>query len=79
MGGFWPQPPAIRLAVLLNPANPSAAIAVSHMQRTADALGVELIPMEVKSRDEIAAAIMTMTKRGAFAFVGGLNGPRPAE
>ena len=62
-------PTLTRLAVLLNPANPSAAIAVSHMQRTAGALGVELMPMEVKSRDDIAAAIVTVTMRRASAFV----------
>src|SRR5262245_26601045 len=41
-----------RLAVLINPANPSAAIA--DMQRTAGALGMALVPMEVKTRDDIA-------------------------
>jgi putative ABC transport system substrate-binding protein len=62
-------PTLTRLAVLLNPANASAAIAVSHMRRTAGAVGVELIPIEVKSREDIAAAIMTVTMRRAPAFV----------
>ena len=62
-------PTLTRLAVLLNPANPSSAIAVSHMQRMAGAVGVELMPMEMKSRDEIAAAIVTVTMRRASAFV----------
>jgi putative tryptophan/tyrosine transport system substrate-binding protein len=35
----------------------------------AGAVGVELMPMEVKSRDEIAAAIVTVTMRRASAFV----------
>jgi putative tryptophan/tyrosine transport system substrate-binding protein len=63
------MPMLTRLAVLLNPGNPSAAIAVSHMQRMASVLGVELIPVDVKSRDDIAAAIVTVTMRGAPAFV----------
>ena len=62
-------PTLTQLAVLLNPANPSSAIAVSHMQRMASAVGVELIPMEVKSRDDIADAIVTVTTRRAPAFV----------
>ena len=36
------MPTLTRLAVLLNPANPSAAIAIADMQRTASALGMEL-------------------------------------
>ena len=63
-------PTLTRLAVLLNPANPSAAIAVSHMQRTAGALGVELMPMEVKSRDDIAAAIVTADDAAGFCARG---------
>jgi ABC-type uncharacterized transport system substrate-binding protein len=62
-------PTLTRLAVLLNPVNPSSAIAVSHMQRTAGAVGVDLIPMEIKSRDDIATAIVTLTTRRAPAFV----------
>jgi putative tryptophan/tyrosine transport system substrate-binding protein len=62
-------PTLTRIAVLLNPINPSAAIAVSHMQRMAGALGVELIPVEVKSRDDIADAIVTLAMRGSPAFV----------
>ena len=62
-------PTLTRLAVLLNPVNPSSAIAVSHMQRTAGAVGVDLIPMEIKSRHDIATAIVTLTTRRAPAFV----------
>jgi putative ABC transport system substrate-binding protein len=62
-------PTLTRLAVLLNPANPSSAIAVPHMQRTAGAVGVELILMEVKSRDDISAAIVAVSMRPAPAFV----------
>ena len=39
------------------------------MQRTARALGVDLMPIEVKPHDEIAAAIATATTRRALALV----------
>jgi ABC-type uncharacterized transport system substrate-binding protein len=57
------MPTLTRLAVLLNPANPSAAIAILDMQRTASALGIELVPMEVETRDDIAATIATVATR----------------
>jgi putative tryptophan/tyrosine transport system substrate-binding protein len=50
-------PALTRVAVLVNPASPALPIAVSAMQRTARALGMELVPLEVNSRDDIAAAI----------------------
>ena len=56
------------LAVFVNPANPSHPIALSAMQRTASALGVELVPIEVKARDDIAAAIATVATRRAAAL-----------
>jgi len=57
------MPTLTRLAVLINPANPSAAIAISDMQRTAGALGMALVPIEVKTRDDIALAIATVATR----------------
>ena len=62
-------PTLVRAAVLVNPANPSAAIALSVMQRTASKLGVELVPTEVKARDDIAAAITSVATRPASALV----------
>ena len=62
-------PTLVRAAVLVNPANPSAAIALSVMQRTASKLGVELVPTEVKARDDIAAAISMVATRPASALV----------
>ena len=56
-------PTLTRLAVFINPANPSAVIALPVMQRTASALGIELVPIEVKTRDDIPAAIAMMTAR----------------
>jgi putative ABC transport system substrate-binding protein len=55
-------PALTRVAVLLNPASPALPIAVSAMQRTARALGMELVPLEVNSRDDIAAAIAFVHK-----------------
>jgi ABC-type uncharacterized transport system substrate-binding protein len=48
-----------RVAVFINPANSSSPIALVAMQRTANALGLELVPIEVKARDDIAPAIAT--------------------
>jgi ABC-type uncharacterized transport system substrate-binding protein len=62
-------PTLTRVAVFVNPANPSHAIALSEMQRTASALGVDVMPIEVKPRDDIAAAIATAATRRASALV----------
>jgi putative ABC transport system substrate-binding protein len=58
-----------RLAVLVNPANPSNRIALSVMQHTARALQVELVPLEIKVRDDIAAATASVAARHASALV----------
>jgi putative tryptophan/tyrosine transport system substrate-binding protein len=57
------MPTLARVAVLLNPVNPSATIAISDMQRTASALGMELVPTEIKTLDDIAPAIATAATR----------------
>jgi len=62
-------PTLIRVAFFVNPANPSHPIALTVMQRTASALGVELVPMEVKARDDIAAAIARVGAQRARALV----------
>ena len=46
-------PTLTRVAVIVNPSNPSHPIVLEVMQRTAGALGVELVPVEVKVRDDI--------------------------
>ena len=56
-------PTLARAAILVNPANTSGLIALAAIQRTAGALGVELVRTEVKARDDIAAAI-TMVATG---------------
>ena len=62
-------PTLTRVAVFVNPANPSHPIALAAMQRTASALAVELVPIEVKARDDIAAAIAMVAARQAAALV----------
>ena len=62
-------PSLTRLAVFVNPANPSHPLALAAMQRTASALAVELVPTDVKARDHIAAAIATVATRRAPALV----------
>ena len=63
------MPAMTRLAVLVNPANASNGIALSAMQRTARTLQVELVPLEVRVRDDIAAATETVAARQASALV----------
>ena len=46
-------PALTRVAVIVNPGNFSHPIVLEAMQRTAGALGVELVPVEVKGRDDI--------------------------
>src|SRR5262245_7255430 len=62
-------PTLTRVAVIVNPANPSHPIVLEVMQRTAGALGVELVPVEVKARDDIAVAIAGVAARPASALV----------
>ena len=62
-------PTLARAAILVNPANTSGLIALSAIQRTASALGVELVPTEVKARDDIAAAITMVATGPASALV----------
>jgi ABC-type uncharacterized transport system substrate-binding protein len=58
-----------RIAVLINPANPSHVLALPTMQGMASALGAELVPVETKGLDDLAGTIATMTARGARALV----------
>ena len=62
-------PALTRLAVIVNPANPSHPIALDAMQGTARALGIELVPAEVKGRDDFAAAIAAIATRQIPALV----------
>jgi putative ABC transport system substrate-binding protein len=51
------MPALTRLAVLVNPLNPAMLMLLAPVERTARALGVELVRIEVKGRDDIATAI----------------------
>ena len=62
-------PALTRVAVIVNPGNFSHPIVLEAMQRTAGALGVELVPVAVKTRDDIAAAIAGVAARPASALV----------
>ena len=56
-------PALSRIAVLINPANPSHLLALSAMQGMASALGVELVPVEARGLDDIADMIVATTRR----------------
>ena len=62
-------PNLTRVAVIINPGNVSDSIVLELMQQTAAALGVELVPVEVKTHDDIAAAIAGVATRSASALV----------
>ena len=62
-------PALTRLGVIVNPANHSHPIALEAMQGTARALGIELVPAEVKGRDDFAAVITAIAKRQIPAVV----------
>jgi putative ABC transport system substrate-binding protein len=62
-------PSISRLAALINPNNPAMSISLVAMRETARALKIELMPIDVKARDDIAAAIATVANRRAQALV----------
>jgi putative tryptophan/tyrosine transport system substrate-binding protein len=62
-------PTLTRVAVFINPANSSHLIVVAAMHDTASMLGIELVPIEVRARDDITAAIATVATRQAQALV----------
>jgi putative ABC transport system substrate-binding protein len=62
-------PNLTRVAVIINPGNVSHPIVLELMQQTAVALGVKLVPVEVKTHDDIAAAIAGVATRSASALV----------
>jgi putative ABC transport system substrate-binding protein len=61
-------PGAIRLGVLVNPANPSGEMALTAMERAAGSLRVELLPVNVRAPDGIAGAFAMLVSRGAQAL-----------
>jgi putative tryptophan/tyrosine transport system substrate-binding protein len=61
-------PGAIRVGVLVNPANPSGEMALTAMERAAGSLRVELLPVNVRAPDGIAGAFAMLVSRGAQAL-----------
>jgi ABC-type uncharacterized transport system substrate-binding protein len=62
-------PSLSRVGVFVNPANPATSIPLTAMQQTASALNIELVPMEVRTREEIAAVIAASAARQTQALV----------
>ncbi len=67
-------PTASRVAVLLNPANPTNPPQLKEIQAAAPALGVTLLPVEAKGPDDIdrAFAVMRNERPGALIVFGDL-------
>jgi putative tryptophan/tyrosine transport system substrate-binding protein len=61
-------PSLTRIAVFVNPGNSVTSMMIEAMQRTASALKVEVVPLEVTARDDFGAAV-TMGARQAQALV----------
>jgi putative ABC transport system substrate-binding protein len=68
-------PSVSRVAVLLNPANPTNPLQLKEIQDVAPALGVTLRPLEVKGADDIDRAFIVSRKErlGAIFLIGGLQ------
>jgi putative ABC transport system substrate-binding protein len=62
-------PGASRLAVLVNPTDPAKAFDVREVQTTAQALGVQLQTLEVRSPDEFESAFAALTREHAEALL----------
>src|SRR2546430_3478516 len=61
-------PGVIRLGVLVNPYNPSGAIALTAMERVAaGSLRMELLPMNVRAPEDFVGAFTMLVSRGAQA------------
>ncbi len=58
-----------RVAVLLNPANPINPLQVAEIQSAALALGVTLLPLEVKKADDIDRGFIAMKKERTGALI----------
>ena len=62
-------PSASRIAVLLNPGNPSCSLQMKDLAAVAPALGLTLFAVEAKGLDDIAPGFTTMKKRRAGAVL----------
>jgi putative tryptophan/tyrosine transport system substrate-binding protein len=62
-------PKASRVAVLLNPANPTNLLQLKETQAVASALGITIVPLEIKGAEDFDQAFVTMKKKRADALV----------
>jgi len=62
-------PALTRVAVLWNPANPSAALDLHHTQAAARALGVEVAPVEARVDSDVRPALAAVEQRRAGALL----------
>jgi putative ABC transport system substrate-binding protein len=62
-------PSISRIAVLLNPGNPSCSLQMKDLAAAAPALGVTLFSLEAKGPDDIAPSFSTMRKQRAGALL----------
>jgi putative ABC transport system substrate-binding protein len=62
-------PSAFRVAVLLNPSNPTNPLQLKETQAAAPALGVALLPLEAKGSNDIDRAFIVIGKERAGALV----------
>jgi putative ABC transport system substrate-binding protein len=62
-------PRATRVAVLLNPANPTNPLQLKEIQVAAAGAGVALVPLEVRGREDIDRAFVATRKERATAVV----------
>jgi putative ABC transport system substrate-binding protein len=67
-------PQLSRVAFLLNPAEPSAATYLQEAQAAATALGLAIVPYELRSLDAVADVFERMRQAGAQALVLGPGG-----
>ena len=66
-------PKVSRVAVLVNPANPSSAAGLESVRAGAQQLGVTILPVEAQNAAEIERAFAQMHKQGAGALIVLLN------
>ena len=62
-------PSASRVAILLNPANPTSPLQLQEFQATAPALGVTLLPFEAKAANDIDRAFTAMHQERVEALI----------
>jgi ABC-type uncharacterized transport system substrate-binding protein len=67
-------PKLSRVAVLVNPVNPSLATFLKYVQAEAQRIGVKVLPMEARTAQEIENAFPTMTQGNAQALIVALDG-----